>query len=56
MCAWSRNSNDLHGFLINNSRKDEKYLIVFCDVRRKDVEKFIHAIEEKNQGFMLLDI
>ena len=37
-------------------RKDEKYLIVFCDVRRKDVEKFIHAIEEKNQGFMLLDI
>ena len=30
----------------------EKYLIVFCDVRRKDVEKFIHAIEEKNQGFM----
>ncbi len=35
-------------------RKDEKYLIVFCDVRRKDVEKFIHAMEELKNKMLLI--
>ena len=35
-------------------RKDEKYLIVFCNVRRKDVEKFIHAMEELKNKMLLI--
>ncbi len=35
-------------------RKDEKYQIVFCDVRRKDVEKFIRAMEELKNKMLLI--
>lgn len=35
-------------------KEDWKYQIVFCDVRRKDVEKFIRAMEELKNKMLLI--
>ena len=35
-------------------REEEKYQIVFCDVRRKDVDKFINAMEELKNKMLLI--
>ncbi len=35
-------------------KKDSKYLVVFCTVRRKDAERFIRAMEELKNKMLLI--
>ena len=35
-------------------KKDSKYLVVFCTVRRQDAERFIRAMEELKNKMLLI--
>lgn len=41
-------------FLSHFGRKDSKYIIVFCKVKKKDKEKFLQALKELSNKMLLM--